>query len=211
MPLKRTTSERFGILAKGGSGPIRFGLIPSAVVFASITLCSTVFAGNGDVTVIPRAVGAARHGVQLELDTRGVDGNGYRPVRARIFTANCRPSAVERTFLIELSPDESYGNDQQQVAKHITLPAGAISAETVILFRQTTSTGHIRTAVYEGDRQLREFSSLVNIANQGGDTEMWPSMLHIDSRAPPRELQARIRRGGAQANCDSRTTPRSSP
>ena len=169
-----------------------------AIVFAAAPLCSTSFAGNGTVTTIPRAAAAAKHGLQMDVDTRGVDGNGYRPVRIRVYTSNGRPSGSDRTLLVEFSPNGNYGYGQQQVSKRITLARGAFSAEMTMLVRQSASTANLRTAVYESGHRIPEMNSTAVIANGGEETEMWPSMLHIDSRAPRRNQLERIRRGGGK-------------
>jgi len=64
---------------------------------------SAAHAGSGNVINLPMGI-APKNGLRLEIDTRWVDANGYRPLRITATNLMAGPTSPVRTLRVELTP-----------------------------------------------------------------------------------------------------------
>ena len=134
-------------------------------------------------------------GLVLELDGRGIEAAGYRPIQVNVSTwPPGRKLKADRQVRVVLS---CHGDDYRritQVSQVIELPEGSTGAKANVLVPQTSHFSTISIETYEGGQQLDDLSQEVigwpTTNNFGWNwTESRPAMLFIDSNAPSREEQ----------------------
>jgi hypothetical protein len=161
-------------------------------------------AGTGGVHRLPLDPRDAVHGVRLELDTRWVNGNGYRPVRVRVTTEPAVPSPRERRFQVTLEPmvpginvsrDSSLSFSRASVSRwsavrvhgSVVLAEGAGAGETTLLVPQSAFWVGIRVAVDEEGRRLAECSAEAGVPLELPReewTEVIPAVLLVTRHMP---------------------------
>jgi hypothetical protein len=80
----------------------------------------------------------AAAGLRVKVDTRWLDGGGYRPVKITVTPAPATP--VDRTLVVECLVSRWYGRRSTcdlRVMRTIEIPAGTASVETTLLVPQT--------------------------------------------------------------------------
>jgi hypothetical protein len=129
-------------------------------------------------------------GLTLHVDCRGIDANGYRPVRVTVATwPPNKPLTADRQVRVALS-FYGYNSRKSQISQVIELPEGSASVTATILVPQIASFSAISIDTFEGGEKLKELSSdSMGFPNtHGGDwTEARPALLFIDSHVPPRD------------------------
>lgn len=137
----------------------------------------------------------------MRVDTRWVNGNGYRPVRVELQTASGKPAPAERRFQVVLSHSEfRRGREQKllEVSGELVLPQGRALAATSIALPQWNVINTLDIEVYENGDLLGELSQ--QLGGTGGGlgapwTEASPATLAVSSELRP----FRRRLSGAQA------------
>ncbi len=159
----------------------------SACLFAIAWLfADQAFAGNGGVSVLPQPGTLNTSGVNLIVDSRWVDANGYRPVRIEIIPLKA-PAAADRQFRVVVKPQGYNGGGRDAISQIIELEQGAMKATASIPVPQDVPWYAVVVDVFE-DGRLHEDLSGDQLNWASGNNWNWnegtPSILAIDSRAP---------------------------
>jgi len=173
-----------------------------------------VEAYSGDVFLLPQA-GKPKHGLRLTVDTRGVDGNGYRPVRIEAAIWPPGPALADRTIRIVVEPDSPYAaRPVIRVSGPLEIPEGALQGQMILAIPQSDLWTSIRILTYEDGDLLDDLSERVTHFNGPYEdhTEAIPSILIVDCDAPTRgELKQLLRQPAAGASPAAAAGPRQLP
>lgn len=155
---------------------------------------------------IPKTV--INNGVQLEVDTRGIDGNGYRPVRIRV--RSLVPNTADRQFRVELEPQSWNPLVSDVITGFVELAEGAAVGEAVILVPQDSLWQSLQVRLYEGGQPLEDITPAHCSIPRGGNAwqmnQNSPGILLIDSDAPLRTARDQ-RIAALQQKINSTTNP----
>jgi len=145
-------------------------------------------AGSGGVSRLPPPGILNTSGVQLVIDTRWVDANGYRPVRVEIIPLK-GPATADRQFRVVVKPQSYYGPSRDAVSQIVELEQGSKSAKASIPVPQDVPWHAIIVDVYEDGRMHDDLSG-DSLSWPRGNHWNWsegtPCILAVDSRAPKR-------------------------
>lgn len=95
-------------------------------------IAGTALAQSGGITTLPSPRVKNRSGLTMEVDTRWVDGNGYRPITIRVWPSLGGAAPADRTVQVSLTFHEFPGNRRTRVATSIELQQGQVVAEKQI-------------------------------------------------------------------------------
>jgi hypothetical protein len=130
-----------------------------------------------------------KSGLTLTIDGRGIDANGYRPIRITVAPLPPGPFPADRQLRIKIDPGVYSGQSFPEVSQIIELPEGANSAEAVIAIPQTSQWYQFSIETYESGEKLKDLShEYLGWMTTGywQWTEASPAILFIDDRVPPR-------------------------
>ena len=147
-------------------------------------------AETGEVQHLPTAPNKPDHGLILQVDTRWIDGSGYRPVRVSVGTANGKPAPADRRVRVTLQPSPYYYyKSPPRVSREIELPQGSVSATEEILVPQHSGWYGMRVTTHEDGRRLDELctSQIVFYNISGIATEAFPAAIVFHRNAPIRQ------------------------
>jgi hypothetical protein len=157
---------------------------------AMVLIGQAAWAGAGSVIVLPMGPGKPKSGLTVKIDGRGVEGNGYRPLRVEVTPWPVKPLAADRQIRIEINPPRfGFSRPTPIVSQVIELPEGSTSVTATILVPQSSSWNAIAVDIYEGGEWLEDLSVIQMGWANGGTwdlTEARPAMLFIDSDVPAR-------------------------
>ena len=160
----------------------------AAIVFAlGLLWARPAAAENGWFANLPGGPLPPTSGFQMLIDGSGVDGNGYRPVRVTLLAVPQVPAVANRTLRLELSLFFGYSpQTRQTVVGYVTLPAGAMSGETILSVPMFDAPNYWTLQTSEDGEIIQELSLLdqQGWSRMGWDTEAIPAILIIDSDAP---------------------------
>ncbi|WP_254513769.1 tripartite tricarboxylate transporter TctB family protein [Anatilimnocola floriformis] len=162
-------------------------LMPCCLVPCLVWLMSSLAsAGSGSLSRLPPPGTLNTSGVQMLVDSRWVDANGYRPVRVEIFPLKS-PAPADRQFRVVVKPQSYMGSSRDAVSQIVELEQGALSAKASIPVPQDLPWHSIIIEVYE-DGQLHDDLSGDPLNWPRGNYWNWneatPCILAVDSRAP---------------------------
>jgi hypothetical protein len=143
------------------------------VLLVSALFCASVlpaYAGTGSVTVLPLA-GGNPTGLQVEIDTRWVTGNGYRPIRLTVKTSQGQVSATDRKLQIEMAFRyvDYTGNrpiKDEVVSTYVTLSEGKSQVQHTIRMLQRAKWNTVEFRVYEEGILRQDISANVDLSVQ---------------------------------------------
>ena len=164
-------------------------LLAAALVVRS----DIVRAAGGETYTLP--MGRPKSGLRITFDCRGVDGNGYRPIRVTVVPLSGKPWPADRQLRIVILPYSYYHQTSPKVSQIIELPEGGTSAAATIAMPQLGAWDTISIETYENGRLLRDLSqeSMGWSATNFWDwTEARPAILMLDSAVPPPPVQAQL-------------------
>ncbi len=156
--------------------------IAARIVGATVSCCLLVAGGasvlgeSGSVDRAPR-IPVPRSGLRIQVDSRGGEGNGYRPVKVEVSSSNGLPFGRNRTLRLTLQQDPDRG---PLVEKSLTLDAANTTESTTVLVPQSGAWHHFVLRVLEGDSEIRELR-IGGGKTQGVFSEALPTTLLIDS------------------------------
>src|SRR5947208_16669920 len=78
-----------------------------------------------------------KSGLQLAIDGRGVDANGYRPVKITVNTRGNKPLPADRQIRIVLKPHAYSSVATPSVSQVIELPEGSTITTAIVSIPQT--------------------------------------------------------------------------
>ena len=149
----------------------------------------SAWAGSGTTVTMPIAPTKPKSGLSLTVDGRGIDANGYRPIRVTVSPLPPGPFPADRQIRVVISPGMYGGSSFPEVSQIIELPEGATSAEASIAIPQSTQWYQFAIATYESGEKLKDLSQdplgWMN-STYWQWTEAAPAMLFIDDRVPSR-------------------------
>jgi len=155
----------------------RVCLLVASVVFIG----GPALAGDGAIQSLPLRP-KPRTQVRVKIDTRWVNGNGYRPVRVTAQPVKAAP--VDRNLRIELRPNVHSSN--RTVVGTLTIPASSASPiETTILLPQIGTSNYTGIRMYLDGVEQNDLAGDLSSNNGGGRfSEVVPTVLFISSNAP---------------------------
>lgn len=154
-------------------------------------------AETGEIFQLPIAPDRPVSGLYLDIDTRWIDGSGYRPVRVTIATANGLPAPADRRLEITLKPQYyNYNNSNPfpTVIKEMKLSQGKTSETHTMLIPQQFLWSSLKITTREDGRRLKELSNdstvVMNMFVNGHYTEAYPATIVFHRNAPKRDDRA---------------------
>ncbi len=161
-------------------------------VWLLVGLCTGVAqAGSGAVVALPLPHVKNRSGLLLEIDTRWIDGNGYRPVRVRILPALAGPAPADRTIEVTITPRSRYNQTRgTTVTKKLSISQGSLFAETSVPVPCSESWFSLDLEVREDGRWLTDLSEKrvpLGARHYYEWNETSPGVLIVDADAPAYE------------------------
>lgn len=168
------------------------------VLSLSLPACSALSVAEDGMLMRFPIVGRTRFpsGLQMEVDTRWVEAQGYRPVRIKLGTSPPTAAPADRTIRIDITTySRNYSEENGDVTTaYVTLPQGKQSISTSIPVRQESLWTRVEVECYESGFQLLDMSSSFNASasarrvnqNYGWDQDAI-TFLVIHSQVPPRE------------------------
>lgn len=170
------------------------------------------FAETGGVTVLPQG-GKPKNKVQVILDTRWVDANGYRPIRVTVVQWPGGKAPADRQFRITFSGDTYGSRADMTVTDVIDLPEGQGSATKTIPYPQSGQSWRFHVEVREDGVELREMEADLSFPNRHGYvawSESTPAILFLDRDAPTPDQQQliveQLKRTGITTNSQEAAT-----
>ena len=142
-------------------------------------------AGSGTIIQLPYPGTKIRNGIMAEVDSRWIEGWGYRPVNVTLRTQKAR---ADRTIRVVVMPN-SYGKHHipYAITSRIEIPQGSNSVSKTIYVPQQEQWHQLRIEFFEGRRKLKDLSMKNsmgwNVQYWRGDDGM-PTMLMVDGDAP---------------------------
>lgn len=146
-------------------------------------------AESGLTISLPVPTKVNRNNLLIDVDSRWVEANGYRPVRFTIRPTPA-PFAAARRVQMVLSLGENWGPTHYNVVvrDYIELPAGATSAEKTVLVPQRGESPQLKFEFFEDGYRLTDLeylgSGMAMMRNIW--TEASPAVLFIDDDTPAR-------------------------
>ncbi len=145
-------------------------------------------AGTGGTLSLPGARAKIKNGLRVEIDSRWVDGNGYRPIRVKLIPWPPGPTTFARTIRVEIKPSLRYGGvAETDASAFIEIPEGAASVTRVICVPQNSSWANVSVRFYEEGVRLKDLDSAIGFAFAGNNqawSEAQPTILMLDADAP---------------------------
>ncbi len=155
-------------------------------------------ASSGSVLRLPQGPAAPKNGLQLVIDTRWVDANGYRPVRIEAVNWPPGPALADRRIRVVLQPRSwQWARGESRVAGYVEIPEGAARGQTTLAVPQSSVWGSLDVWVYEDGRLLEDLSppSLgmgVGMRAYRDPSEALPTILIVDADAPTPDARERL-------------------
>ncbi|MFN0021799.1 MAG: hypothetical protein ACKVP0_26430 [Pirellulaceae bacterium] len=168
----------------------RFGLTLVALA-ASLVLANACLAQNQQKIHLPNPGVKNRCGLTMDLDARGSESNGYRPIRVKLSNLPATANTFDRQVRVTLKM--MYGQSvygQLAVSQVVEIPEGSTTGEAVISMPSDGQGYYMSLEVREGGQKLEELSSTYLPFNARGGwgvgDEAFPSVLFVSSTIPDR-------------------------
>lgn len=130
-------------------------------------------------------------GLTLHLDARGIDSNGYRPVRINVSTwPPNKPLTADRQIRVVLHTGRMGTWRNSKVSQVIELPEGSTTTSVTMLMPQLSLWTSLSIETFEGGEKLLDLSqNQLSWSNPNGWywNESKPAILFLNSQVPPRE------------------------
>jgi hypothetical protein len=167
------------------ASPVR--LVLAALLAATFAAAS--FAGSGAVVTFPQPGTKIKSGLLMTVDFRGVDGNGYRPVKVEFRTITGAPLTADRQLRIVLTPHSYNAMNTTEVTQVVELAEGSTVTTATIAIPQSSLWYSSEFEVFEDGEKLTDLSSM-GIGWPGTNYWDWsearPVALLVDSNIPAR-------------------------
>jgi hypothetical protein len=172
-----------------------------------VGLATSARAGTGAAVTFPQPGTKIKSGLLMTIDFRGVDANGYRPVRVEFKTITGAPLTADRQIRVVLTPNSYNAQSTTQVTQVIELPEGSTVTAATIAIPQSALWYSAKVDAFEDGEKLTDLSS-PGIGWPGTNywdwTEARPTVLVIDSNVPDRltrdSLVMNVKSRGADPN-----------
>ena len=155
-----------------------------------VAICSlphVVLAATGQRISLPQPPNKPKHFLTATIDTRWLEGTGYRPVTV---TLNSLRGVLtkDRTIRVQMTVRGNWQHKYMPVVSEtITIPEGSTSITKRILIPQEDGFGYTSVRFYERGSELKEmrFDQWFGNSSNYAWSEAAPAVLVIDSTAPP--------------------------
>jgi hypothetical protein len=148
-----------------------------------------VWAGTGPVLLAPQPGVKIKSGLKMEVDFRGVEANGYRPVRVTISQLSGAAFPSDRAIRVVVKPQAYAGVSTTQATEIIEIGEGATSGTGIVAVPQNGQWWSASIEVFEDGDKVDDLS-LPHIGwtttNYWDWTEARPAILGIDRSVPTR-------------------------
>ncbi len=154
-----------------------WGCLPPGIVEAGSHWRVSLPSGGAKITT----------GLNLEIESNWLDGNGYRPVTLRISTIGKTPAPADRHLQVTLQPTDWHGgNGPTSVSTAVSLKQGQVQAEYQLQIPQSHVWNTLDVTVFEDGRRCDDLSEYMVPSSRGYRewSEASPAILFIDSDAP---------------------------
>ncbi len=154
-------------------------------------------ASSGAVLRLPQGPAAPKNGLQLAIDTRWVDSNGYRPVRIEAVNWPPGPAIADRRLRVVLQPRLwQWGRATTRVTGYVEIPEGAARGEATLAVPQCGVWGSLEVWVYEDGRLLEDLSASqgmgIGVRAYREASEALPAILIVDADAPSPDVRQQL-------------------
>lgn len=169
------------------------GRLLLAVVLAAIP--NSLAAYSGSVFHLPLGPAKPKSGLQLVIDTRWVEANGYRPVRIEAVNWPPGPSVADRSIRIVLQPRSwRSSRDTTRVTGYVEIPEGAARGQTTLAVPQSGEWGSLQISVYEDGQLLEDLTASMGMALRAYNehSEALPAILIVDADAPAPDVREQM-------------------
>jgi hypothetical protein len=147
------------------------------------------WAGTGPVLHAPQPGVKIKSGLKMEVDFRGVEANGYRPVRVTISQLSGAAFPADRAVRVVVKPQAYAGVSTTQASEVIEIAEGATSGTGIIAVPQNGQWWSASIEAFEDGDKVDDLS-LPHIGwttmNYWEWTEARPTILAIDQAVPTR-------------------------
>lgn len=159
-----------------------------------LLLTAVVWGGNGGLIILPSGGVKNRSGLRMEIDSKWVNGTGYRPVRIRLEPQPPGPAPADRTLQVRLRASGWYqGSHAGAVTATVELKQGDLFRETTVLVPQTNTWAMMEVETREAGRVHWELGT--NTGLGGGyynlNPEQTPSIVVVHWGAGTRSSRSR--------------------
>jgi hypothetical protein len=158
-------------------------------------LCASVsYAIDGPQVRLPNATAKIKSGWIVDVDGRGIDANGYRPIHVTVSTLKGKPVTADHQVRVVLGCHLEDYRHVTRVSQVIEIPEGSQSATATLLIPQGGPFTAMSIDTFEGGEKLLDLcqSPIGWPTNNNWNwnwTEARPALLFIDSNAPSRGEQ----------------------
>lgn len=157
----------------------------ATAIWAAALSTASARAGTGSVVSLPEVGAKVTTGLNVQVNTEWLDGNGYRPVTISISPLGGGAAPADRTLEVILSPRNwQWRSELITVSSSIKLEQGQTVASKTIGVPQFQQWGSIKVETYEDGRRCRDLCAEgLGIAWSGNTSwsEAAPTILIIDS------------------------------
>lgn len=183
----------------------RLSIVAAALAWLVVAcIACSASAGSGTHITFPLPGAKLKSGLRLTMDGRGIDANGYRPIRIEVSQLPAGPFPADRQIRVVLYPNVYSSVNSPDVSQIIELPEGATTVQATIAVPQTVQWNQFGIVTYEGGEKLTDLSQQYlgwTNATYWQWTEASPGILIIDDDVPPRATRdASIRTYQARAS-----------
>jgi len=168
-----------------------------AVFAAALFLADVCLAQNQQKIHLPGPGVKNRCGLTMDLDARGAESNGYRPIRVKLSNLPATANTFDRQVRVTLKM--MYGQSvygQLAVSQVVEIPEGSTTGEAIISMPSDGQGYYMSMEVREGGQRLEELSSTyLPFNNRGGwgvGDEAFPSVLFVSSTIPDRNKRDQL-------------------
>lgn len=175
------TSRRDGLLRRVSRTVGARNVIACLTLTCVALLGSPVFGDSGNEMRLPTVASKTPSGWNLVLDTRWVEGAGYRPVRVKLSTLGNVPTTSQRTVTVMISTRDNWGRGERTVMQDLDVEQGASGTSAVMLLPETNETSWLELNCFEDGEPLRDISERVGIATSGQRTEAAPNLMFVSA------------------------------
>ncbi len=157
-------------------------------------LHAVVLAESGQTQSSPGPRVKPKSGLRMLVDSRWVNGNGYRPVTVEISTMNQAPMVADRSFHVELT-NQNWSGRRLSVASFLDIPAGSASGTAKLLVPQEYTLEQLSCQIHENGRHLKDLDLSMSRVAANYNLAL-PVILFVDRDAPTgRQRRSRQRAG----------------
>lgn len=158
-----------------------------AVCLALLVAMSPTLFAAGPIVTLPFPGVKPKSGLILQIDCRGIDANGYRPVRIQVRPISGTPLPADRQLRLVVQPNSHGLQTAPSVTKIIDLPEGSTAVDATLDIPQSGLWYSMNVEVYEDGDKLEDLSQPYigwPATNYWDWTEARPTVLAIDSDTP---------------------------